>query len=242
MIITTQWKETVQFQNFSEIFQRKEVFIVREDTLIVTANSFEMGYFVPSVLHHCTFLKKLRFEEGLRYIMYGAFSNFSFLTSVEFNEDLEGIDSLTFRNCCNLRGVKFPKSLYVINDHAFLDCFSLEKVEVTGDSIRIHDSCFSYCDALELIEVPTDITLDSFKSVYAALPKQAKLVFHGTGLSLTVEECKSLLQKVQSVEERFETVYEASSLLYPEEFVVKDFEENKTVEEFENSVGETSLF
>ncbi len=259
--------------NFSNSFKRKEVFLVQEDTLIVKANSNEIGYFVPSVLRHCAFLKKLRFEEGFEHIMSDAFSNFYSLTSVEFNEGLEEILDEAFSYCVNLREVKFPKSLRLINYNAFENCFSLEKIEMTGDDVEIEDCCFknceslrfvsfkpnSYdlerpygsksalkldydsfadCDTLELIEVPTDITLDSFESVHCELPKQVKLVFYGTGLTMTNKERKSLLEKSKSLEEKPETVYEALRLLYPEEFVVKDFESDKVAEEVE----ETSLF
>ncbi len=288
------------------LMEDSEVFLVREDTLIVKPNLTKVGQCIPSVLRHCAFLKKLRFEEGCKSIAYKAFFDFYYLTSVEFNEDLEEIDALAFKNCQNLREVRFPKNLHSICFGAFYGCSSLEKVEMTGDVVKIEHTCFSNCsnlrsvktngslkcldlgifdgclnlekidglesvirvgsrsfcnckalkelhlpsvtlmvyyvftdcDALELIEVSADINLDSLHKATFTLPKQVKLAFHGTGLTMTNEEYESLLEKVESLEEKPETVCEALRILYPEEFVVKGFEESKTTDEVE----ETSLF
>ncbi len=206
----------------------------------------------------CRVLREVKFP-SLSTAQNGSFEDCTSLEEIEFDDHQMWTYKQSFKNCTSLKRVKFGKSLTEINAWAFNGCTSLESVELpecvrklstsfkTCTSLRtvrinsrvlgmtIDGYAFNHCKSLERIEAPTSLGIPHSKA-FRGTPLGAKLVFYETGVEFPLYLVESLVERVESIGLRPETLYECLLTYYPEEVVVSSYENDKELLE------ETSLF
>ncbi len=166
--------------------------------------------------------------------------------SLETNGNLKCIASKAFERCEVLEVVKGLESVVMVMDNAFNSCETLRELHLPS-VVLMDQGAIDHCDALELLEVSKDFELLSLENVVNCAFLSLKVSFHGTGLTMSIEECVSLLKEVKLLKTRPVTVYEALQLLHPEELTVSVYEtsakeEGEGDEDLKGLEEETSLF
>jgi len=89
----------------------------------------------PYAFYHCTKLKSITFNTGLKKLGKHSFAYCSHLNNVVLPQGLETIDDSAFSWCRNLEHISIPSSVKTIAAYIFYNCIKLENngvVEYTG--------------------------------------------------------------------------------------------------------------
>lgn len=96
---------------------------------------------------HCSNLKEVNFNKGLKEIDGNAFSSFPKIERITFPGTLEKIGEEAFLECTGLKEVKLNPGLEEIGKYAFFRCENLTHIQIPSVK-RIGNSAFSDCKNL----------------------------------------------------------------------------------------------
>ncbi len=157
----------------------------------------------------CTRLKKITFQEGLKFIGNFAFYDCSSLTDIiipnsiteigdcafrgcirikkiTLQEGLKLIGNFAFYDCSSLSNLIFPKSLETIGGAAFGNCTYLRNIEFQEGLKIIGDYAFCYCNLLSSIKIPNSVySLGTGAFVYCSELNDVTLSTNITNIDLS---------------------------------------------------------
>ena len=140
------------------------------------------------IFEGCSNLAEVQFDEGLKYIEFGAFSQCTALQKVNLPSSVINLFGFAFNGCINLAEAKLNVGLKVIGESAFRGCEALQLVTIPLSVTKVGKCAFRAC--ANLAEVQFDegawlrvIEEDAFYQCEAlrslAIPSRVKTLRNG---------------------------------------------------------------
>lgn len=92
-------------------------------------------------LYNCKRLKKVKFNDKLLVLGWGAFMGCESLTSITLPSSLIKIDTYAFFECYKLKHINIPKNIHIIREGTFVNCHELE-IELEANDCIVDKKAF----------------------------------------------------------------------------------------------------
>jgi len=103
-------------------------------------------------------VKKIIIEEGIEYILGGAFANLPELVEVVLPESLKDLGEGVFTKCIALKKINIPSQIEILSSQLFSICTSLETLLLPEGIFNISTGAFLSCSSLKEINFPSSVT------------------------------------------------------------------------------------